>query len=154
MLMGARDKMAQETNPRDVLFRVGNREIMRNGLYVITGPGAPNREMAVAYDAKTNKSTWVTPVHNTFYRDGEGLMATVLSVDLLRDAFTTPKPYVHFLGGNIDFDHNYKPTAEQWEILTHWYERLNEAGIGGAAPDLGLEDIREEFREHFLSKRG
>lgn len=141
--------MTEETREREVLFRVGTREIIRNGLYAIMGPGRPSREMVVAYDPKTNEATWVAPKDRTFYSDGEGLMATILNVDLLEDAFSTPKPYLRFKGGAIRFDFGYKPTPEHWEILTRWNEDLAKAGIGGMALNITREEVREQFRKEY-----
>ena len=137
--------MSEEANQREVLFKVGNREIVRNGLYTIIGPGVPSREMVVAYDPETNNSTWVQPNARIFYSDGSGLMATVINVNLFEDAFNTPKPYLRFAGGQIEFNREYRPTPEHWNILSHWQEELDKAGIGGFAPDLTNKEVRKEF---------
>ena len=141
--------MMASANPREVLFRVGTREIVRNGLYVIAGPGAPDRDMAVSYDLNTNESTWVHPTGERFYADGRGLMATVINIDLFEDAFDTPKPYLRFKGGEISFDDSYRPTQEHIRILQNWHAELHNAGIGGMAPDLTIDKIKPEFRKYF-----
>ena len=92
-----------EAESREVLFRVGNRDIVKNGLYAILGPGT-SRKMATHYDPNTNKSTWVSPKSNTFYASGGGLMAVVIDASLFEDAFSTPRPIIHFKGGPIEFD--------------------------------------------------
>ena len=116
------------------LFRVGNRTIMQNGLYSLMGPSAL-RVMAVAYDPDTNKSTWVSP-------GGDDLLAIVIDSSLLEDRFDTSKPYLHFKGGRIEFDLEYKPTAEQIAILQNWEEKLENAGIGGRVPEFTLKDLK------------
>ena len=115
------------------LFRVGNRAIMQNGLYSIMGPSA-NRFMAVDYDPDTNKSTWVSP-------GMDDLLAIVIDSSLLEDRFDTSKPYLHFKGGRIEFDLEYKPTAEQIAILQNWEEKLESAEIGGRVPEFTQKDL-------------
>jgi len=123
------------------LFRVGNKAITQNGLYSLIGPST-NRAMAVAYDPDTNKSTWVSPTGDNFTSDDGELMAIVIGSSLLEDRFDTPKPYLHFKGGKIEFDLEYKPTAEQIAILQNWEEKLENAGIGGRVPEFTLKDLK------------
>jgi len=129
-------------DPKKVLFRVGDRDIIENGLYSLVGPSI-NRFMAASYDSETNKSTWVSPTGSTFTAGGSGLMATVIDSDLLEDAFDTPKPYIHFKGGRIEFDFNYRPTPDQIQILQNWYEELHKAGIGSPISEFTREDARQ-----------
>lgn len=120
---------------RKILFKVGNRNIAENSLYALIGP-SNTRSMAVAYNPETNKSTWVEPTSKRFTSNGDGLMAVVIDASLLEDEFDTPKPYLRFKGGEISFDHDYRPTSEQIEILRNWYSELERAGIGGVAPEI------------------
>lgn len=115
------------------LFEIGSRVIVQDALYAFIGEGRipSDRRMAVAYDSKTNKSTWVSPAGPSFYADGRGLMALVVNNDSLEDAFDTPKPCLLFKGGIIEFDNNYRPTPAQIAILQNWYGELQRAGIGG-----------------------
>lgn len=131
--------MSEEKTSGEILFRVGDRNIVRNSLYALIGP-SNTRQMVVAYDPQTNKSTWVEPTGKEFWADGTGLMAIIYENKDFEDAFDTPKPYLRFRGGRIDFDWGYKPTPEQIEKLVNWYKELHTAGIGGyASEDLPLK---------------
>ncbi len=126
------------SDERKVLFRIGQREIVENGLYVHVGPSCA-RFMVVGYNSERNDSTWVSP-------SSSGLMALVLNNTQLHDVFDNPEPIIYFEGGQMRFDHNYRPTHEQSRILNNWNAELDKAGIGDyKTPNLKL---KKQFAQH------
>jgi hypothetical protein len=126
---------------RNVLFRIGERYIVQDGLYIHIGP-SNNRLLAAGYNPKRNDSTWLAPGIN-------GLMALVLKNPQLHDIFENSEPIIYFEGGPVRFDFGYLPTSEQQKIIDNWNAELEKAGIGGhKVPDL---KIKEEFAERLGS---
>jgi hypothetical protein len=124
--------MNEGRNPGEVLFNVGDRNILQDGLYSIIGP-SNHRAIAVRYGPERNLSTWLSP-------SAGRLMALVLNCALLQDRFVTEKPMIYFGGGPIAFDFDYTPTPNQSTILQNWEDELEKAGIGG--PKIDPFDLR------------
>src|SRR3989344_3265752 len=126
----------EEKDTEEKLFRIGGKNFTTNSLYALIGP-SNTRQMVVAYDLETDRSTWVEPTGKTFYADGRGLLAIIYENKDFEDAFDTPKHFLRYNGGGIDFDRNYKPTQEQITLLVNWYLELERAGING----MGFETL-------------
>ena len=112
--------------PGEALFRVGDREILMNGLYThycLVGP-TWNKHIAIGYDPGNDCSKWLSP-------GVRGIMALITPNRALADVFKIDKPFIGFAGGSIGFDLHYRPTPEQERILENWDEEFERAGMGG-----------------------